>query len=1113
MRMRTLNVGKVLFAAALVASCQSGDDPRDVDPDSAPEAVAPGEPGAAVAAPLEHVIMTTEVDASALRERLELALQPSGDRFVGGFVTHAVANRGGRIEFTPVGAGASAGKAADDLTLETIAIRRGDYIIDATAGGTTRSADGAIETVRSEVVERLTNSARGIEQSWLFAEEPGTEGDLEVVVDVGTSGLLAVTSTGLHFGAPGKLGSRYSHATWVDANGNEAEVPARFENGQIRLVVSHDVLANAAYPAVLDPTVTAEAAVDAPVTGGTNAASRTPSVAIAGGQTLAVWADDRDEGTLANIYAARVSSAGAVLDSTAIQLDTTAGVQAAPVVASLGSSYLAVWENGSGGLKGATISSAGAVTSLGTIAATGSEPTLAARGSEVLLAYRTGDDIAAKIFSGGAFGGAIAVAATAAVEQQPAAAADPAGNYLVTWSDGAASLDLKGQLVTPAGALSGAAITVSAALGTQSEASASFAGGNFVVLWTNNRAGIDIYGTRVSTAGVVLDTRLEGAATVGGIGIVTAAENQNLGEVACASGGCVLTWKDRRNLATNGNDVYGLAITTALAPSGSEFVVGGATNEQGQPALATDGTDYFAAWQDQRSNGAYQIYGSRISGAGAVLDASGIFLSLGNNAEKAPAVVNGSSTWFTAWSDSRDPAGADIVGVRVNNNGNLLDASAKTISNAAKQQQTPRLAASSTAFLAVWSDGRGADFDIYARRVDPATGNTLGTETAVTTATADQFLPAVASNGTTFLVVWQDKRTAANNFDIYGALVAADGTVSVADIAIYAGAGEQNSPAVAWDPTAGQYVVVWSDARGGAGTNDIYGTRVSAAGAVLDAGGVTISAGAASQLAPAIATGASGQLLVAWDDRRNANGDIFVGRITAGASLTRLDADGVAFAVVAGSKQTSPAATYIGSSYIVVWTDERALATNGRDLYGKAMSTVGVQGSEFAVSVTTNDEANPTLTPPPTASGTSYGLLAYDRFEPALDARRVFYRRVKADGAGGGTCSTNAQCESGFCVDGKCCDQACGGNSQTDCQACSKARGAAVDGTCAPVQAGRICRNYADNYCDLREVCDGAQITCPDDVGRRQGNSCNIAGGGTGTCPPNAVAGAPHVCQ
>ncbi len=1108
MRMRNLHVGKVLFAAALVAGCQSGDDPSDIDPDSAPQ-VAPGTSGTAVAAPLEQVLLTHEVDASALHERLELALQPSRDGFAGGFVTHAVTTRAGVIDFMP----GKAGTQGDGLTLETIAIRRGDYIIDATASGTSRAADGAIETLRSEVVERLTNSARGIEQSWVFGEEPGTEGDLEVVVDVGTSGLITANATGLHFGAPGKVGSRYSHATWIDANGNEAEVPVQFVAGQIRINVSHDLLANAAYPAVLDPTVTAETAVDAPVAGGTNANSRTPSVAIAGGQTLTVWADDRDEGSLANIYAVRTSSAGAVLDSTAIQLDTTAGVQAAPVVAALGSGYLAVWENGSGGLKGATISSGGAVTSLGTVAATGAEPTLAARGSDVLLAYRTADDISAKIFSGGSFGGAIAVAATAAIEQQPAVAADPAGDYLVTWSDGAAALDLKGQLVTSAGALSGAAITVSAATGTQSEASASFAGGNFIVLWTNNKAGIDIYGTRVSPAGVVLDTRLDGAATVGGIGIVTAAENQNLGEVACASGGCVLTWKDRRNLATNGNDVYGLAITTALAASGSEFVIGGATNEQGQPALATDGTDYFAAWQDQRSNGAYQIYGSRISGAGAVLDASGIFLSLGTNAEKAPAVVNGTSTWFTAWSDSRDAAGADIVGVRVANNGNVQDATAKTVSNAAKQQQTPRLAASASEYLAVWSDGRGADFDIYARRVDPATGNTLGTETAISTATADQFLPVVASNGTTYLVVWQDKRTAANNFDIYGALVAANGTVSVADIGIYTGTGEQNSPAVAWDPTAGQYVVVWSDARGGAGTNDIYGTRVSAAGAVLDAGGVVISAGAQAQLAPAIATGVSGQLLVAWDDRRNANGDIFVGRITAGASLARLDADGVAFAVVAGSKQTSPAATYVGSSYVVVWTDERALASNGRDLYGKAMSAIGVLGAEFAVSVTTNDEANPTLASPPTATGNGYGLLAYDRFEPALDARRVFFRRVKADGAGGGTCSTAAQCESGFCVDGKCCDQACGGNSQTDCQACSKARGAAVDGTCAPVQPGRICRNYADNYCDLREVCDGVQTACPDDLGRRQGNSCSIAGGGTGACPANAAVGAPHVCQ
>jgi hypothetical protein len=54
--------------------------------------------------------------------------------------------------------------------------------------------------------------------------------------------------------------------------------------------------------------------------------------------------------------------------------------------------------------------------------------------------------------------------------------------------------------------------------------------------------------------------------------------------------------------------------------------------------------------------------------------------------------------------------------------------------------------------------------------------------------------------------------------------------------------------------------------------------------------------------------------------------------------------------------------------------------------------------------------------------------------------------------AGGGTaCTSGSQCTSGFCVDGVCCDNACGGGSTTDCLACSIAAGATADGTCALV--------------------------------------------------------------
>jgi hypothetical protein len=103
----------------------------------------------------------------------------------------------------------------------------------------------------------------------------------------------------------------------------------------------------------------------------------------------------------------------------------------------------------------------------------------------------------------------------------------------------------------------------------------------------------------------------------------------------------------------------------------------------------------------------------------------------------------------------------------------------------------------------------------------------------------------------------------------------------------------------------------------------------------------------------------------------------------------------------------------------------------------------------------------------------------------------------------GGTCaaadcksSPCRECASDYCVDGVCCDTACAGGTG-DCQACSVAAGAAVDGTCGAL-TGTACDD--GNPCTNTDICTagacgGAAYTCGDGLACTT-DTCN----GDGTC-------------
>ncbi|MHB8874871.1 MAG: hypothetical protein ACYC8T_14375, partial [Myxococcaceae bacterium] len=850
--------------------------------------------------------VTAPFDIGRVIDQVHFAYRKEGEAWTAGHSTYGVRVEGGALEFKPGAAGAP-------VRFGASVVRRGERLVGDRRGAARTGAQGQLLLERGEVVEALKNSIHGVEQSWHFENRPEAAEALEVQVPVLEGRFVGASPGGLHFQA-GEVMVRYGHGTWVDAAGLRTEVPARFEQGAVVLRVPQAVVARSKFPAVLDPIIGPESGMDQPVFGPAFAAQSSPAVAWDGTNHLVVWQDNRNDasGNNSNIFGARVSAAGVVLDPVGIAIALATGIQGNPAVAWSGTNFLVVWaDNGTApansDIVGTRVSPAGTVQdpsgiAISTAANSQTSPEVAWSGTSFFVVWQDNrtavgnfDIFGAGVSAAGAVQDPSGIAiSTAAGQQSSPALAWSGTNYLVVWRDfrSGTNFDVYGARVSAAGAVQDASgIAISTAANEQSSPAVAWGGTNYLVAWQDNRSGtnLDLYGARVSVAGAVQD--------LSGIAISTAGNEQSAAAVTWDGTNYLVAWQDTRN-GLGKYDIYGARVTSAGAvQDASGIAISTATDDQRAPALAWNGTHYFVVWQDIRSGTGIDVYGARVSAAGAVQNTSGIVISTEANQQFSPDVAWDGTNYLVVWRDYRSGIGPDIYGARVNASGAVQDASGIAISTAANDQLNPAVAWNGANYLVVWDDYRsGTNFDIYGTRVSAAGAVQDPSGIAISTAANGQNNPAVAWGGTSYFVAWQDLRGA--SLDIYGTRVSAAGAVQDASgIATSTAAGQQRAPAVAWDGT--NYLIVWDDTRGGVST-DIYGARVSAAGAVQDASGIAISTAADAQRVAAVAWDGTNHLVV-WEDFRSGNEDIYGARVSSAGAV--LDGSGIAISAEAGPQQ------------------------------------------------------------------------------------------------------------------------------------------------------------------------------------------------------------------
>jgi hypothetical protein len=589
--------------------------------------------------------------------------------------------------------------------------------------------------------------------------------------------------------------------------------------------------------------------------------------------------------------------------------------------------------------------------------------------------------------------GGFSVASTnlTAPDDRPRVTSNGSG-FLVVWASLGSILGVR---VTPAGSvLDNPPIVIRA--GTQSNAytqpQAASDGAGYAVVWTRC-AGVSACPSFPDQSATPVSSSLE-TATVSSSGSVTQtgalAPSAEVWNPAIAWNGAsyLVAWADTG--ATAPTHFVPTIDTERLTQAGAfqspETNVGHALAWQDQPTVASNGSAFLVAWTDGAPVTAQDVKGGRVAADGTGLDATPITVSAAANAQSQPAATWDGSNYIVAWHDTRTDAG-DIYGGRVSANGSVLNGAGFVVNSFSSGEETPAVAAGPPGTFVVWDDIRsGSERDVYAARVTTAAAVVDATGLLLTTATsgvaAGQFNPSVAWDGTDFMGVWGDGRNGIDS-DVYAGRVDASGTVlDSTGIPVSTATGEQSSPSIAWN--GAEYLAVWQDHRGS--NYDVYGARIAPDGTVLDPLGFPISTAGRDQRDPRVVSNGS-QFLVAWDDSRGANLEVYAARVDGNGTV--LDSGGIDVSNGAASDQELPAVAWNGSHYLVAWEDLRSDASG--DIEAARLSPTGtvLDPSGIAVAATgSHGETDPSV-----ASDRTQFLVAWTGEDPqrgtAILAARV----------------------------------------------------------------------------------------------------------------------------
>ncbi len=367
----------------------------------------------------------------------------------------------------------------------------------------------------------------------------------------------------------------------------------------------------------------------------------------------------------------------------------------------------------------------------------------------------------------------------------------------------------------------------------------------------------------------------------------------------------VVVWSDDRG---DGEAVFATEVTLSghVRYPGGRRITSPHLGASYAPRLTAGPGGYLAVWTDTRSTASgAKIYGARLDASGARVGDELAIAVAPNRVRLDPHVVFAAGSFVVTWSQTQGLYDYDVMGSRVTPEGLVLDPEGVPVVTGPTRAFAAAMTSTVDGVWLTWIEQAGQQ-PAWVGMLDDRLGlvgdpRPMGDRTRQVTWT-------VASEPPRFVAVHHDETVVA------GALPPDHAPISAAAVAVAANRQLEVSIAAG----AGGYLVAWYDTHTPPG---VYAMRVDAAGRMLDPTPRRIARVNVPRTWPAVASSASGWLVV-WEDRSPASDDVvYAVRLASDGAV--LDELPITISTGAGTAAINPDVAFDGDNFMVVWEDYR----------------------------------------------------------------------------------------------------------------------------------------------------------------------------------------------